>query len=162
MSTQHVLPSNRVPLFVQALGLSLALVGGLAASEKSISLKEAPAAVQKTVTAELKGGKLRGLSVEVDKGKTTYEAELTVEGHDRDIVIDPEGKIVEAERVVQLSALPEMVRASILHEAAKGTVERVEELTKGGVVSYEALIKETGKKNREIVVGADGKVVPVG
>ena len=144
---------------VAILGLSLTMVGFTAAGEKTIALKDTPGAVQKTVNEQLRGGKLRGLSVEVDKGETRYEAEMTVDGKNRDVVIDSAGTVLEAEVVVELSALPEAVRAGLLREAGKGSVATVEELTRDGVVSYEALIKETGKKNREVVVGTDGKLV---
>lgn len=162
MSIHKTASSRLFPGPVAIVGLSLAVAGFTAADEKAIALKDAPAAVQKAVNEQLKGGKLRGLSMEVEKGKTTYEAEMTVNGSDRDVVIDPEGKIVEAEHVVELSTLPEIVRAALAREAGKGSVEKVEEVTRDGVVSYEAVIKEAGKKNREVVVGADGRAVVVG
>ena len=62
--------------------------------------------------------------------------------------------------VVELKALPEVVRAGLTREACKGSIAKVEEVTKGGVTSYEAKVKEAGKKDREVVVGADGKLVP--
>lgn len=162
MSTHKPASSKFIPGPIAILGLSLAMATVTTAGEKNIALKDAPAAVQKTVNEQLKGGKLRGLSMEVEKGKTTYEAELTVSGRDRDVVVDPEGRIVEAEQVVELSTLPEVVRAGLAREAGKGSVEKVEEVTRAGVTSYEAVIKEAGKKDREVVIGADGKVVVVG
>ncbi len=156
----HILASSKfIPGPLAILGLSLAMASFTAAEEKKIALKDAPAAVQKTVNEQLKGGKLRGLSVEVEKGETKYEAEMTVDGRNRDVVIDSAGTVLEAEALVELSALPEVVRAGLLREAGNGSVATVEELTRDGVVSYEALIKETGKKNREVVVGTDGKLV---
>lgn len=148
---------GRRPLSI--LGLSLAMASLTLAGEKSIALKDAPASVQKTVNEQLKGGRLRALSVEVDKGETRYEAEMTVDGKNRDVVIDSAGMLLEAEVMVELSALPEAARAGLLREAGKGSVATVEELTRDGVVSYEALIKEAGKKSREVVVGPDGRIV---
>ena len=51
-------------------------------------LKSYPAAVQKTVDEQSKGASIRGLSKEVENGKTQYELELTVNGHNKDIRAD--------------------------------------------------------------------------
>lgn len=124
--------------------------------DKSIPLTDAPAAVRKTIADQMKGGTLRGLSEEADHGKTIYEAELTVEGRARDLLIDATGTVLEIEAVVEMSALPEAVRNGLVREAGRGSIARVEQVTRGEKVSYEALVKEAGKKNREIVVGQDG------
>ena len=157
MSTTDRAPSMATLSVLAALSLGFVL--SAAAGEKAVALKDTPAAVQKTITDQLKGGKLRGLSLEVENGRTQYEAELTVDGHDRDLIIDPAGKVLEVEGVVEFSALPDVVRAGLTREAGKGSIGRVEDVTREGVVSYEALIKEPGKKDREVKVGADGKVV---
>ncbi len=140
-------------------GLSLGLVFPLIAAEKTVALKDAPAAVRKTIADQLKGGKLKSLSVETEGGKTEYEAELTVDGREKTIAMDPSGKVLETEAVVELKNLPEAVRAGLLREAGKGSIEKVEEVTSAGATSYEALVKEAGKKNREVVVTPDGKLV---
>lgn len=142
-----------------AFGLSLALAGTGNAGEKVLALKDAPPAVQKTVNEHLKGGKLRSLSIEVDKGRTQYEAELTVDGHNTDMLIGVDGKVLEAEVLMTLNEVSEPVRAGLLAAAGKGTISQVEALTRDGVTSYEAVVKEAGKKDREVVVGADGKLV---
>ncbi len=140
-------------------GLSLGLTFPAIAAEKTLALKEAPAAVQKTIADQLKGGKLKSLSVETEDGKTEYEAEVTVGGHDKTVAMDATGKVLETEMVVELKALPEAARVALTREAGKGSIAKVEEVTKTGVTSYEALVKEAGKKDREVVVTADGKLV---
>src|SRR5262245_677006 len=84
-------------------GLSLALALTATAGEKTIALKDAPAAVQKAINEQLKGGKLKTLSVETEDGKTEYEAEVTTDGRESTIVLDPTGKVIESEEVVELS-----------------------------------------------------------
>ena len=151
--------SNLITLaLTTTVGLGLALSGP--AAEKTIALKDAPGPVQKTIADQLKGGKLRGVSIEVENGKTQYEAELTVDGQHRDLIIDPAGKVLVTEALMELRALPEAVRTAFTREAGKGTVAVAEEVTREGAVSYEALIKEAGKKDRQIVVGPDGKPAP--
>ena len=70
------------------------------ASEKPVKMKDLPEAVRKTVQEQSKGATLRGLSKEVEKGQTFYEAELKVNGHNKDLLIDSSGAIVEIEEVV--------------------------------------------------------------
>jgi uncharacterized membrane protein YkoI len=150
--------TTRTFILVSGLGLGLTLAA--VAAEKTIALKDAPPAVQKTVADQLQGGKLKGLSVETEDGKTEYEAELTIEGREKTLVMDPAGKVLETEAVVELKGLPDAVRAGLAREAGKGSITKVEEVTKAGVTSYEAQVKEAGKKDREVAVGIDGKLVP--
>lgn len=139
------------------------LVAGLAlyaaAAEKTVALKDAPAAVQKAIADQLKGGRLKSLSVEVEDGKTEYEAAIAADGREKTVVMDPSGKVLESEAVVELKALPEAVRTGLTREAGKGSIAKVEEVTSAGVTSYEAVVKEAGKKDREVVVDADGRPV---
>ncbi len=152
------LPNSPAPLIAVAVGLTLA--SGASAAEKTIALKDAPAAVQKAVADQLKSGRLNALSVETEDGKTEYEAALTVDGREKTVVFDPAGKLLETETVVEFGKLPEAVRSGLTREAGKGSIAKIEETTSAGGTSYEALIKETGKKDREVVIGADGKPVP--
>ena len=147
--------TTRTLTLVSVLGLALPLI----AAEKTVALKDAPAAVQKAIADQLKGGKLKSLSVETEDAKTEYEAEVTVDGRDKTVAMDASGKVLETEMVVELKALPEPVRAGLLREAGKGSIEKVEEVTSAGVTSYEAKVKEAGKKDREVVVGTDGKLI---
>jgi uncharacterized membrane protein YkoI len=144
-------------LLATALCLTLAL--DATAREKTIALKDAPAAIQKAINDQLKGGKLKTLSVETEDGKTEYEAEMMVDGQDRTLVMDVSGRVLETEVVVELANLPDAVKTGLAHEAGRGTIARVEASTKAGVTYYEALVKEAGRKDREVAVGPDGKPV---
>ena len=53
--------------------LSLTLPG--AAAEKSLQLKDLPAAVQKTVTEQAKGAEIKNISREKENGVSQYEVE---------------------------------------------------------------------------------------
>ncbi len=154
--------TNRLGPSLLGIALGLTLTVSASAEEKTITLKDAPAAVQKTIADQLKGGRLKTLSVEAEDGKTEYEAELTGGGggKDRTIVMDPGGKVLESEVVVELSSLPEAVRTRLRKEAGRGTIATVEKVTTAGVVSYEAMVKEAGEKDREVAVGASGQPLP--
>ena len=146
----------------RTLAITAALIGVLTCSavqaqSKKLERGELPPAVEKTVAAESKGATIRGFSTEVEDGKRVYEAALTVDGHARVLGIDGQGNLLETEDEVSLASLPPAVKARLTKAAGKGTIEKVETLTKKGkLVAYEADVK-TGTKRSEIQVGPDGK-----
>src|SRR3984893_12399858 len=127
----------------------------LFASETRVQMKDLPEAVQKTVKEQTKTAKLRGLAKEIEDGKTFYEAETTVNGKSRDILIDTTGAVVEVEEPVSLDSIPEAARKAIQAKAGSGKILKVESVTKGSIVSYEAVVQKNGKKS-EVAVNADG------
>jgi hypothetical protein len=129
----------------------------LKAEEKTIKRSDLPTSVEKTVAEQTTGATVKGFTKEVENGKTVYEVELTVNGHGKDIAIDALGNIIEIEEEVDITTLPPAVKEGLTKAAGKGTISKVESLTKKGkLVAYEAVVK-TGSKNSEIQVGPDGK-----
>lgn len=128
-------------------------------ADQRVEMKDLPAAVQKTVLEQSKGATIRGLSKEVENGKTYYEVETTVNGHGRDVLMEPSGAIVEIEEEIALASLPAAARAGLERSAGKGKILKVESVTKGNaIVAYEAQVEKAGKKS-EITVRPDGKPV---
>jgi hypothetical protein len=64
------------------------------------------AAVEQTVARESEGATIKGFAAEVEKGQKFYEASLVVNGHNKDILIDKNGNVVEVEEQVSLDSLP--------------------------------------------------------
>ena len=127
------------------------------AQEKQIKRSDLPPAVEKTVAEVSKGATIKGFSKETEKGKTTYEAEMVVNGHTKDVEMEAGGAIVEVEEQITMNSLPASVRAGIEAKAAGGRILKVESLTKSGkLVAYEAKVQAGGKRH-EIQVGPDGK-----
>ena len=138
-----------------ALALTIG-IAGLSAADKKVQMKDLPAAVQKTVqTEEAKGAKIVGLATEVEGGKTMYEVETTVGGHTRDLLLNAAGAIVETEEETALDAVPAAVRTAL---EAHGNVGKVETVTKGKTVTFEAVVEKNGKKS-EVAVNAAGKSI---
>jgi hypothetical protein len=136
---------------------SLLLAGTTSAQEKKIKRSDLPPAVEKTVAAQSEGATIKGFSTEKEKGQTLYEAEMTVNGHSKDISMTADGSIVEIEEQVAFDSLPADVKAGLQAKAAKGKILKVESLTKKGkLVAYEAKVDTNGKKS-EVQVGPDGK-----
>ena len=141
-----------------AAGLLL-LAGNASAQEKKIKRSELPPAVEKTVAVQSAGATIRGFSTEEENGQTLYEAELTVNGHSKDISMTADGSIVEIEEQVSLDSLPAEVKAGLQAKAGNGKILKVESLTKKNkLVAYEAKVETNGKKT-EIQVGPDGKPI---
>ena len=139
-----------------AAGLLL-LAGNASAQEKKIKRSDLPPAVEKTVAAQSTGATIRGFSTEKENGQTLYEAELTVNGHSKDISMTADGSIAEIEEQVSLDSLPAEVKAGLQAKAGNGKILKVESLTKKDkLVAYEAKVETNGKKT-EIQVGPDGK-----
>jgi hypothetical protein len=135
----------------------LLLTGSSLAQEKKIKRADLPPAVEKTVAAESAGAKVRGFSEEKEKGQTFYEAELIVNGHTKDVLIDANGKVVEVEEAVALDALPAEVKSGLQAKVGDGKIQKVESIKKNDkLVAYEAHVTTNGKKS-EIQVGPDGK-----
>ena len=140
---------------------SLATIGLLfsatSGQEKKIKRAQLPAAVEQTVVKESEGATIKGFAAETEHQQTFYEASLTVNGHNKDILIDKKGNVVEVEEEVSFDSLPASVQEALKKAAGAGTIEVVESLTKSGqLVAYEAHVKN-GRKRFEIQVGPGGE-----
>lgn len=135
-------------------GATVAVAEG---QEKRIQRSDLPPAVEKTVAARSQGAIIKGFSQEKENGQTFFEVEMTVNGHSKDILVDPKGNIVEVEEEVEFSSLPAEVRTGLQAKAGNGKIVTVESLTKHDkLVAYEAKVQIAGKRS-EIQVGPDGQ-----
>jgi hypothetical protein len=127
--------------------------------ETAIRRSDLPASVEKTVAAESVRARVKGITREVENGTTFYEAELIVDGHTRDVLMDEHGTIVEIEEQVTFTALPATVRAALTTRVGGGRITRVESLTKHGrIVAYEAHVFKKGVRS-EVQVGPNGEAL---
>jgi hypothetical protein len=127
------------------------------AQDKKLQHSDLPPAVQKTADEQSKGATVRGYSSEIEDGKLSYEVDLTINGHNRDVSIDEKGNVTEIEDVVEFASLSAAVQDGLNKKAGTGKIMKVESITKKGkIVAYEAHVQD-GTKKREIQVGPDGK-----
>lgn len=125
--------------------------------ERKIKRSDLPPAVEKTVARESEGATVEGFTTEVEGGRRLYEVELKIDGRGKDILMDVRGNVVEVEEEVALDSLPTAVREGLTRAAGRGTISRVESLTKSGkLVAYEAVVK-TRTRRHEIQVGPGGE-----
>jgi len=137
-------------------GFAVLLLAGSAAAESKVKMESLPPAVQKTVKEQTEHAKLVGLSKEKEGGQTVYELETTVNGRSRDLMIDSAGTILSVEDEVALDSIPEPARKAIQQRVAAGKIIKVETVTKGSEVSYEAAYTSKSGKKAEYGVNADG------
>jgi hypothetical protein len=149
--------SRRLPACLALVVLTFAAFSVAQGEEKHIKRSDLPAAVQKAVDAQAEGATVKGFSQEKEKGQTYYETEMIVNGHTKDVLMDPTGAVVEVEEEVALDSLPAAVKDGLQAKAGKGKLVKVESLTKQDkLVAYEAQVRTGGKKS-EVQVGPDGK-----
>jgi uncharacterized membrane protein YkoI len=142
---------------IGVLLLCTALTVSTMAQEKKIRRSELPPPVEKTVVEQSKGATVKGFTEEKENGQTTYEVEMMVNGHSKDVLIDVTGVVIEIEEQVSLDALSSEIEAGLQAKAGKGKIMKVESIMKKDkLVAYEAQIVTDGKKS-EVQVGPDGK-----
>jgi uncharacterized membrane protein YkoI len=149
---------------LRSLGFAFAalLVASLAApawaAEKKVKMADLPPAVQQAVKEQSRGATLRGLSTETENGKTTYEAQLTVNGHSRDVEFDADGKVLEVEDTVAMGSLSADVKAGVEKAAGSSKIKSVASITRDGkIVGYEAVVVSAAGKRSEVQVDPEGK-----
>ena len=136
------------------------LLGSLSfAAERPVKLQQLPPAVRQTAAEQSKGATVRGYSKEVENGKTTYEVETVKDGKSRDVEIGEDGKVTEVEQQVSLDSIPAAARTALEKAAGAGKIVKVESVTSGSKVNYEAEIR-TGKRRSEVQVDANGQKQP--
>lgn len=126
-------------------------------AETRVKRRDLPIAVQQAADQVSQGAQIVGFSKEVENGQTLYEVELKVNGFTRDVTLDAQGQTVSVEQEVTLASLPTAVQEGLKKAAGKGRITRVESVTKGNTVQYEAGVK--GGPKKEVLVDANGALV---
>ena len=132
-------------------------VCSLTAADTKIKRNDLPAPVQQALPAITQGATVVGFGKETENGKTLYEIEMKSGKLTKAVTVDETGKILTVEQEVTLASLPPAVKASIVKTAGTAKIGRLESVTKGAEVTYEAVL--TGGKTKELVIDQDGKVL---
>jgi len=112
--------------------------------------------VEKTVAAESAERRSRVFRRK-KKRRTFYEAELVVNGHSKDVLIDASGAVVEVEEEVALDSLSADVKAGTSGQGRQRQNSKVESLTKKGNWWRTKQKWTATGKSPKIQVGPDGK-----
>ena len=60
-------------------------------NEQKVAYAQCPEAVQNTLKREAMGQEIKSVDMEQLKGKTVYEADVKIEGHNYEVLVDPKG-----------------------------------------------------------------------
>ena len=124
------------------------------AGDTRVTLTDLPAAVLRAVQRETKGTTIRSISRETENGRTVYEVETDAAGRTKDLLFDANGTILEIEEEIAAADVPAAALTAITRTAGRGKVTKIEKVTKGAAISYEAQIQ--GARMSEVVVRPDG------
>jgi hypothetical protein len=110
-----------------------------------LTLEEVPAAVRKTIEANLGKGKLSALYRLIEKGETSYDAEVAFDEKERDIIVSVSGKLESVQ--VFLTELPPAVQNTIQEKMGAGKLIRIDRSYEArmGVLPYEVEARKDGK-----------------
>ena len=140
-----------------ALFAIVALGSAMAQTKKSLQLKDLPAAVQKTVGANLNGGEIKNIAKEKEDGVEQYEVESVLNGKSRDFNVDSKGGLLVMEEGTTIYAIPAAAKAGILKRVCVGRLGMIETFTKTGLpMMYEASYTDKKGKRHGVLVNADG------
>jgi hypothetical protein len=133
------------------------LTGAASSAAAKLQLKDLPAAVQKTVQDNLKGGEIRAIEKEKERGVEQYEIESVLNGKARDFNVDAKGTLLVMEEETTLDKLPDAARAAILQKVSDGKLGLVECVQVPGTpATYEASYTDRSGRKHSVAVKADG------
>lgn len=118
-----------------------------------------PSPVRDAVTKTWPGARIVRVEREAKAGKVAWEVALQDAQRAFEATFDDAGHLLAEEHVVTLDALPPAARDALKAATPKGaTLERVEQVTEGGKVGFEAVVKPAKGERVELVVDGDGHV----
>jgi hypothetical protein len=128
--------------------------------ERKVPLAHAPAAVRAAFSRRLGARAPAELEVEVERGKRLWEAEFMDDGARQSLKLDEHGAVVESEKDVEPTALPEAVRKAVEASFPDARIAHAEEVHEAGRLpaSYYEL-DLTGANVHEIKVRPDGRIL---
>jgi hypothetical protein len=129
--------------------------------EKRLAQADVPRPVIEAVTRKYPRARLKKFGEELEEGKKIFEVELTSGRDEVSVDVSPEGKILAEETVVEATALPAPVKASLQSSKYKGwkitKAEKVIHDEKEDSLAYEVVV-QSRKGKFEVVLDKDGKI----
>jgi hypothetical protein len=124
-----------------------------------LELEDLPAAVQKTINAQVGDGTMESIEKNFEEAEPSYDVEFTrQDGAERFLSVGEDGKLKVLE--IALDETPPAVRKTIEANLRKGKLKAVYRLSEKEQISYDAEIA-VEEKQRDVVVRSDGKLQSV-
>jgi hypothetical protein len=138
----------------------LTLTGTGWAEEERIAVEDLPRAVLKAVKTRFPRAEIKA-AVEVEEeeddeeeDETRYEVSLEFKGHNYDVTLESDGKIVEIEKEISVDELPRAVKKALAARHPGVKIEKVEEVTRGNRPPYYEVIVKA-----EVAFTAKGRLI---
>ncbi|MBB1285816.1 PepSY-like domain-containing protein [Flavisolibacter sp. BT320] len=132
------------------------VVAGLltACSNQQISSSKVPSVVLNAISEQYPAKD----DVEWKKLGNLYEAEIDLnDSVDVTVQVTEAGQVMLQKQDIATAELPASVLSSIQAQYADYTIDEVEKVTKGSTVYYQLELEASGKKDKKLVLLADGK-----
>ena len=124
-----------------------------------VTLAETPAAVQKTVKAQVGAGQIVSIDKTFDFGEVAYEVTMTAkDGQERAFTVQENGTLSSIE--VALAETPAAVQKTITGQVGAGKLDGITKFfDEGGI--YEVGMTAADGREREFSVRADGRMLSI-
>ncbi len=156
--------ARRLGLIVAGLLVAVLAVGVTLAQDKAKDVDKIPKAVMDALKAKFPKAEIKKWTKEKEGDTVIYDIEFTQEGRACEADIKEDGTYINYEKAVAAKDLPAAVTKTVNEKFPKATLKEIREETevKGKdekVIAYEIVLVTAEKKNVEIKVGLDGKIL---
>lgn len=151
-------------LTCSVLLLSLIVLAFAKGDEEMVPLDKLPRPVVDAVKKRFPTAELKHASKETENGKTEFEVTIKDGENKIDVTVSPEGALLSLEKQIDVKGLPKAVTAALEGKYPKATYKIAEEIIrvkegKETLESYEVHLVTADKKELEVVVNAEGKIL---
>jgi hypothetical protein len=134
------------------------------ASDKTVTLDEAPRTIQKAIKEHAGSGKIIRIEKATEQRQVQYEALIkrAPSGREIEFIFNSDGGLDSTEEPLSIQELPVTVQRASKTVVGSGNISTAERRIKGGTINYEVGYRSSKGQEREAVFASDGKVVKNG
>jgi hypothetical protein len=134
------------------------------ASDKTVTLDEAPRRIQKAIKERAGSGKIMRIEKATEQRQVQYEALIkrTPSGSEIEFIFNSDGSLDSTEEPLSIQELPITVQRASKTVVGNGNISTAERRIKGGTITYEVGYRSSKDQECEAVFASDGKLVKNG
>ena len=121
---------------------------------QDIPASKVPSVVQNTVQSNFASA----VDIEWEKKNNFYEAEFDIDKIDYKAHVDASGKLMSCKISMKVSELPAVITTAISNEHTGYEIDDADKLEKDGATYYQVELDARGKKDKQLVYTADGRL----
>src|SRR6201994_2923058 len=134
------------------------------ASDKTVTLNEAPRTIQKAIKEHAGSGKIMRIEKATEQRQVQYEALIkrAPSGSEIEFIFNSDGSLDSTEEPLSIQELPVTVQRASKTVVGHGIFSTAERQTKGGSITYEVGYRSSKGQEREAVFASEGKLIKNG